>query len=244
MITGVEAVERLRGIWIAEMAELLSTKGKAVEAVKSFLTNQVDSIRPKYGRETEQRPRACVFAGTTNDGSFLSDPTGNRRFLVVECKAAAASPALFDDSAPPFFDACWAEAYARYTGGEDRLVLPKHLEGDAEGVRTKYEEEDTRVGIIQDYVDNVIREAARPSEVRVCVPEILERALDMRDSDGKNPPRRLVNEVHAILRDEIDGLVPYGGGTGKLRTSKWGAQRCYVVDVGSAHVAELLRKRQ
>ena len=60
---------------------------KDVEGIKAFITSTVDVIRPKYGHETEQRPRTCVLAGTTNNPHFLTDKTGNRRFLPVECGA-------------------------------------------------------------------------------------------------------------------------------------------------------------
>ena len=237
-VDGEAAVERLRGMWIVEMAELLSIKSsKAIESVKSFITNQVDSIRPKYGKETEQRPRVCVLAGTTNDGSFLVDPTGNRRFLIVECKAKAPTAELFEDSAQELFDKCWAEAYARYMDGERSLVLPERVAQAANDVRSKYTEDDPRVGVIQEYVDAVIQHATALQSVRVCVVEIMRNALHMEEQDCRNPPKRLVNEIHEILRNRVDGLMPYGDGKGKLRTP-YGVQRCYVIDLESPHVAE------
>lgn len=239
-LDGERAVERLRGMWIVEMAELLSIKkSQAVEQVKSFITNRVDSIRPKYGKETEQRPRVCVLAGTTNDGSFLVDPTGNRRFLIVECNAEAPVPELFDESSQGFFDACWAEAYERYMDGDTELVLPDKLDGEADMLRAKYTEDDPRVGLVQDYIDATIQRAPSLSSVRVCAVEVMRMALNMDERDCRNPPKRLVNEVHEILRNRIDGIVPYADGHGKLRTASYGVQRCYVIDERSAHVAEL-----
>ncbi len=75
-VEGDAAAEKIRGMWICEMAELLASKrSRDVEAMKAFVTSAVDTIRPKYGRETEQRPRTCVFCGTTNSSSFLVDKT-------------------------------------------------------------------------------------------------------------------------------------------------------------------------
>ena len=123
-IEGDAAVEKLRGMWILEMAELLATKkSQEIEAIKSFLSSQVDTIRPKYARETEQRPRICVFAGTTNDMNFLSDPTGNRRFLPISCNATERQEILFDESCQEFFDQCWAEVFHDWKNGNNSLVL-------------------------------------------------------------------------------------------------------------------------
>ena len=238
-VEGDAAVEKLRGMWIVEMAELLSVKRtKDVEAVKSFITNQVDTIRPKYARETEQRPRVCVLAGTTNADSFLSDPTGNRRFLPVECTFEKPERMLFDDVCQQHFDACWAETYAKYMDGDDSLELPASVARFADDMRMRYSEDDPRIGLIQDYVDGVIASAVDPKSIRICAVEVLENALRLDEHDCKNPPRRLINEIHEIMRNKIDGLLPYGNSEGKART-RYGVQKCYVIDLGSPYVAEL-----
>lgn len=238
-IEGDNAVEKLRGMWMVEMAELLSVKkAKEVEAIKSFVTSTVDTIRPKYARETEQRPRVCVFAGTTNEMDFLSDPTGNRRFIPVHCDAQERQELLFEDESQGFFDQCWAEVYARWKAGERSLVLPDNIAKLADVIRETHTEDDPRVALIQTYLDAKMRNCSDPYDIdaRVCVTEILKDALEV--PDYKNPTRRLVNEIHAIMRNQIDGFLPYGKSGGKALTA-FGVQRCYVIDPESARFAAL-----
>ena len=72
--------EKLQGHWIIELSEMLATNNaKSNEAIKSFLSRQKEIYRTPYERYPKDRPRQCVFAGTTNKISFLpSDRTGNR----------------------------------------------------------------------------------------------------------------------------------------------------------------------
>lgn len=224
-VDGDAAVERLRGMWIVEMAELLAAKRtQAVESIKAFVTSTVDSIRPKYAKETEQRPRICVFAGTTNDWQFLSDPTGNRRFLPIACNAKKASAALYDDGAREFIDMCWAQAWDDWKNGDKSLILPNELLEQAEGARALHMEDDPRVGIIQGYLDGLL-ETQRPEEIRVCVSELLERALDMKDA--KTPQKKVTKEIHQIMAN-MPGWKRYDkNASGKTRTP-YGIQVCYV----------------
>lgn len=236
-IDGDTAIEKMRGMWILEMAELLATKkAQEIESIKSFVTSRVDTIRPKYGRETEQRPRMCVFAGTTNNIDFLVDPTGNRRFLPINCNATERQEILFDDSSQEFFDQCWAEVFADWKNGNRQLVLEERFLRIAESVREQHTEDDPRIGIIQEYLDARIQNAVNVDAVRVCASEILEKALNY--SDYHIAPRKLINEIHAIMRNGIEGFLPYGNATGKALT-EYGVQRCYVIDVNSARFAEL-----
>lgn len=216
-LDGDAAAEKLRGMWIIEMAELLATKrSRDVEGIKAFITSTVDTIRPKYARETEQRPRTCVFAGTTNNATFLSDATGNRRFLPVACGVYEPAMSLFDQDAPAYFEQAWAEAYSRWKSGEWGLVLDAERQAEAMAMQSAFTEEDVRIGMIQEYLDTCEPNA------RVCALELIENALHV---EGGNPPRKLVNEIHEIMTNCVPGWVPYG--QTKARTP-YGIQRCYV----------------
>lgn len=73
----------LRGRLIVEWAELSGLNRHDRNALKNFLTLRTDSYRQAYAAFERDWPRTAVFLGTTNDRSYLSDPTGNRRFLPV-----------------------------------------------------------------------------------------------------------------------------------------------------------------
>lgn len=61
----------------------------------------------------DDRPRQCLFAGTTNTKQFLPfDRTGARRFLAIEVDSSKAEKHLLDneEESRAYFDQLWAEA--------------------------------------------------------------------------------------------------------------------------------------
>jgi predicted P-loop ATPase len=84
-------------VWCQEIPELDSLKRSGITAIKAFLTNRVDNYRPAYGREIIERPRRCVFAGTTNEDVWNQDATGGRRFWSIECARTLRIDALAKD---------------------------------------------------------------------------------------------------------------------------------------------------
>jgi hypothetical protein len=84
--SGKDARIALRGRLIIEWGELSGMGKKDRNELKTFLTQQVDSYRGVYGMTETDYPRTAVFAGTTNEGTYLSDPSGNRRFWPVKVR--------------------------------------------------------------------------------------------------------------------------------------------------------------
>ena len=80
-----DTYQALRGMWVLELAELDSLERAAASRVKAFCSSPVDRYRPSYGRMTQDFPRQCVFAGTTNEREYLTADHGNRRFWPVTC---------------------------------------------------------------------------------------------------------------------------------------------------------------
>lgn len=107
---GKEGQEQVQGLWVYELAEL-SAFGKAeVNLIKAFISAKVDRYRPSYGRVVEAYPRQCVLFGTTNQGTYLRDRTGNRRFWPVPVRHT-----IRTDWVAKFRDQLFAEAFALYT---------------------------------------------------------------------------------------------------------------------------------
>lgn len=113
---GKNSYEQLRGKWIIELAELAAMRRSDDNKLKQFISAQVDSYRPAYGRCIVDFPRMCVFLGSTNDYNYLRDPTGNRRFWTVDCHAENADKmtGLAEE-----VDQLWAEAVVRFYQGEE-----------------------------------------------------------------------------------------------------------------------------
>ena len=63
---------------IGEMQQL------ALDQQKALVTDKIISERAAYARNKEHRPHIASFCGTGNNPRFLTDITGNRRWLVFE----------------------------------------------------------------------------------------------------------------------------------------------------------------
>jgi len=102
----------LSGAWVVELKELAATKGAAREKVKAYLDETHDQFRPPYGRQFVKRGRRCVFGASTNEGEYIDDPTGARRFWPVRINVADI------DALRSVRDQLWAEAREAYLNGE------------------------------------------------------------------------------------------------------------------------------
>jgi predicted P-loop ATPase len=122
------------GAWIIEWGELDVMNRSETNAVKAFLSRTTERFRRPYGKNVEDFPRQCVFAGTSNKDEHFEDETGNRRFWPVRCtRADAVGIAAIRDQ-------IWAEAFAMYTDGhhwwlESDAVITAAKEQQAARVR-------------------------------------------------------------------------------------------------------------
>lgn len=91
-------IPQTRGKVLVHLSELASLRGRASEQIKHFITLRADEGRLSYARNSSVIPRSWILLGSTNDQFFLSDTTGNRRFLVVRC----IKPPAGSDGVPKF----------------------------------------------------------------------------------------------------------------------------------------------
>ena len=106
-----QASQDLQGKWIVEFADLVRMGTSEANTLKSFITRRIDHFRPPYGRRVVDFPRQTIFSASTNDKTYLIDPTGGRRFWSVECRSIELD-ALRDDR-----EQIWAEAVYLYKSG-------------------------------------------------------------------------------------------------------------------------------
>jgi putative DNA primase/helicase len=106
-LSGRDISDALQGIWGVEFAEIEHLLRATPEAFKAFLSREVDRFRAPYGRQQVERPRQCVFIGTTNSDDYARDSTGNRRLWPVKCHGKVNTEYLRDNR-----DLLWAEAAA------------------------------------------------------------------------------------------------------------------------------------
>ena len=153
---GKEASELVRGVWIVEISELEAFNRSETGRIKQFLSQQEDIFRAAYGRHVGWYPRRCVFFGTSNNGEYLRDRTGNRRFWPVDVGVQDASKRVFG-GLDEEVDQVWAEAYVRW-----QLAEPLYLTGDLEKAATAeqeaHQEADPREGVIREFVERMVPE--------------------------------------------------------------------------------------
>lgn len=105
-----DSMVALAGIWCALNDELGATRRGDVERSKSFFSRSEDVYRRPYDRNTTRRPRTNVFAATTNEGEYLLDVTGNRRWWPVRVGDIRIDALSADRND------LWGEAVALYRG--------------------------------------------------------------------------------------------------------------------------------
>ncbi len=125
--------------------ELDTMRPSELNQLKAVVTMQAIDERAAYAHYKEQRPHIASFCGTGNNIQFLSDPTGNRRWLPFEIESIR-SPREF-----PFdYEGIYAEAYTLYRQGfQHWFSRPEILELASHN--SKFETPRLEVELIQEY---------------------------------------------------------------------------------------------
>jgi predicted P-loop ATPase len=92
--------------------ELDTMRPSELNQLKAVVTMTSIDERAAYAHYHEHRPHIASFCGTGNNAQFLSDPTGNRRWLPFEVTSIE-SPR----DTPFDYTNIYAEAYALYRQG-------------------------------------------------------------------------------------------------------------------------------
>lgn len=135
--------------WLWEVGELGATLRAADrEALKDFISHLDVTIRRPYDRHSVTRPALASLIGTVNGAGagLLNDPTGSRRFAVVEIVALDWGYVDLDR------DQIWAEAYTAYQAGESWRLTPAEQQRQAV-INERYEVELPLEGLLYRYYD-------------------------------------------------------------------------------------------
>ncbi len=239
---GKEACEMIQGSWIIEIGELNSMSRSDENQVKQFLSKTEDIYREPYGRRTGRYPRRCVMFGTTNEGEFLRDPTGGRRFWPVDCSAQTPTRSVFTELEAEV-PQLWAEALTLWRVGE-KLYLDGEAAEAAKRQQEAHKETSSKEGVIREFVSRKVpadwskrslsqrrnfwadefkrSEDGLMERDRVCALEIWCECLGgdikyMKKSDAK--------EINGILA----GLEGWKKSDKTMRCgAEYGIQRCYI----------------
>lgn len=135
--------ELLARAFIVECQELDGLNKLTSQNLKRFLSTSSDTYRRAYGRDAGEYRRHCIIIGTTNEGTYLRDLTGNRRIwpvLVGMIKHGRFSADV---------DQLWAEAVVRDAAGET-ITLSPHLWAAAAEVQGQRMVEDAFADVLED----------------------------------------------------------------------------------------------
>lgn len=238
------AAEKLQGYWILELGELAGIKKMDVETVKSFISRTDDKYRASYGFNVESHPRQCIIVGSTNnEGGFLRDITGNRRFWPVKVRGSALNKPW--NIINP--EQIWAEALVKYRAGEE-LFLTGEEAVKAGEEQSEAMEGDDREGVVREYLNCLLPDNWREMDLferrnflssgdfgsrktgtvrrdRVCIMEIW---CECFGKESANLKKSDSYEISAIL-SRIEEWSKYEGSrNGNMKFPIYGTQKGYI----------------
>lgn len=189
---------KMQGHWIIEMSEMMATvNAKSIEDIKSFISRQKETYKIPYETHPEDRPRQCVFVGTSNNMDFLPlDRTGNRRFAPVLVNPERVEKHILEDEkeSREYIRQAWAEAMELYRNGFHELKLSGKTEEYLKEMQKDFMPEDAKVGIIQNWLDEL-------AEDYVCSIMIYKEAFSHEYDTPKDWELKEINNVmnHSIV---------------------------------------------
>lgn len=190
---------KMQGHWIIEMSEMIATvNAKSIEDIKSFISRQKETYKIPYETHPEDRPRQCVFVGTSNSMDFLPlDRTGNRRFAPILVHPERVEKHILEDEteARQYILQAWAEAMVLYRQGFCELKLSKETEKYLKEMQKEFMPEDAKVGIIQNWLDEL-------SEDYVCSTMIYKEAFH---HEYDTPKDWELKEINNVMNHSIAG---------------------------------------
>ena len=193
----------LQGHWIMEMSEMIATaNARSIEEIKSFLSRQKETYKVPYEVHPADRPRQCVFCGTSNALDFLPlDRSGNRRFVPVMTHPELAEVHILDDEeeARAYFLQMWAEAMEIYRSGQFKLIFSVGMEKQLKEIQKDFMPEDTEAGQIQGFLEHYTGNV-------VCSKQLFKEALG---HTFEEPKRWQLHNINEIMNTVVTGWKPF-----------------------------------
>ena len=214
---GQQSIEQLQGKWICEISELLAlTKAKDQEAVKAYITRQVDTYRQPYDKHVTDLPRRCLFVGSSNNSNPLSDKSGNRRWYPVYVNSSGYEVHDHEDEIRDYIRQCWAEAKVKYDRGEMPNFADRKYSDLYKEAQDNAMQDDWRVGAIMQFLDTKL-----PGDY-TCVREICHKALSPNQDFPHDPNFQESKDIGMIVNKLADWEP-----AGRHRIDSYGQQRAW-----------------
>jgi hypothetical protein len=215
-----EIIEQTEGKWIAEIGELAGLSKRDAEHVKQMLSRQSDESRLAYGRLRESRPRQFVMLATTNQPTYLTDPTGNRRFWPVKVGKIDISAIERDR------DQLWAEAAHYEAQDEPIYVKDDAIRRALRAAQEEREEHDAWEDAVQEWKEKLVNANTKFEEAKLSLSWIAYAVLNIEEARfNMAEQKRLANVLRrcGFELKKSDGkrwwqLVPVSAGSARPRT--------------------------
>ena len=254
---GKSAFEKTENKWIVEAAEMTYMSKSNIEKIKAYITARKDFVRYAYHKFTTTVYRKFVLIGTTNNPQFLSDKTGNRRFLVVNVKKVhEPKKNIFSDTIEEECSQIMAEAYKDYLEGKSFLVMPDRFNEEMIEMQEAHMVDDAKEGIINAYLEERMKilyeqnkETWGTQKYYCCIKQLAVEALRFRETDKIS--RADSNDIALIMQKNKKWIKCDRNGK-RINTAKdniYGVQKAYEYnydedEVIKKHKERLEKKKQ
>ena len=209
---------KMQGHLIIELSEMIATaSARSIEDIKSFISRQSDIYKVPYETQPKDRPRQCVFGGTSNAMDTLPlDRTGNRRFMPVMVYPERAECHILDNEAlsREYIEQVWAEAMEIFRSEDFKLMLGKESSDYLKEYQKQFMPEDADAGMILAFLDNFKGD-------RVCSKMLWKEALH-RDYE---PKRIELKQICDIMNNSVTDWIMSDGA---MHFGVYGKQRGWV----------------
>ena len=209
---------KMQGHLIIELSEMIATaSARSIEDIKSFISRQSDIYKVPYETQPKDRPRQCVFGGTSNAMDTLPlDRTGNRRFMPVMVYPDRAECHILknEELSRKYIEQVWAEAMEIYRSGEFRLMLSRKSAEYLKDYQKQFMPEDADAGMILAFLDNFKGD-------RVCSKMLWKEALHR----AYEPKRIELKQICDIMNNSVTDWIMSDGA---MHFGVYGKQRGWV----------------
>jgi predicted P-loop ATPase len=162
-----DSYQLIQGVWVYEIAELDSFSRADSTMVKAFISSQVDRFRAPYAAAPEDHPRSVGFGGSTNEGEYFKDETGNTRYWPLRCEEV---DSINIDGLAGVRDQLFAEAVDLFRRGERWHPL-------AEEQQMLFEPEQAEREVVDPWYERVVIYLGGTTVSRVTALELLTDCL-------------------------------------------------------------------
>ena len=185
---------RLHQHWITEIGEIdTKFQHKKEDDIKDFITSARDAFRPAYGTKQLKCPRRFILTGSTNNGSFLTDQTGSRRYWIIRVNQIIDTKTLEQE-----IDGIWASAVRAYNNGE-KWWLTKEEEKMLEQSNASYTHEHPWYEIVKKYLE------LHQNDLYIHPENILRiLALNISSKEINKQNSKPLKEMRTLLRQKFD----------------------------------------